>query len=59
MSTVTDTTNLKPYVALGTPNIDGGINVYLSKEFAKVAASLNASIAAMKALEARIVAGGL
>lgn len=59
MSTMHTTTNLKPYVAKGTPNIDGGMNVYLTKEFQTISASLNAAIAAMQALEARIVAGGL
>jgi hypothetical protein len=59
MSTVHTTTNLRPYISKGTPNIDGSMNVYLSKEFASIAASLNAAITAMKALEVRIVAGGL
>lgn len=59
MSTMHTTTNLKPYVASGTPNIDGGMNIYLSNEFKKVQSSLNAAIVAMQQLEARIVAGGL
>jgi hypothetical protein len=54
MSTVHTTTNLRPYISKGTPNIDGSM-----KEFASIAASLNAAITAMKALEVRIVAGGL
>ena len=59
MSTVHTTTNLKPYISLGPPNIDGSLNVYLTRELGKVSASLNAAIIAMKALEVRIVAGGL
>jgi hypothetical protein len=59
MSTIHTTNNLKPYVSKGTPNIDESRDVYLNKEFKAVAASLNAAITAMKALEARIVAGGL
>jgi hypothetical protein len=59
MSTVHTTTNLKPYINRGTPNIDGGMNIYLNNEFTKIQASLNAAITAMKALEVRIVAGGL
>jgi hypothetical protein len=59
MSTMHTTTNLKPYVSKGTPNIGEDRDVYLNREFKSVSNSLNAAIVAMQALEARLVAGGL
>jgi hypothetical protein len=59
MSTVHDTTNLKPYHNGNLPKLDDGMLPFLSRELSTISASLNATQAALKLIEARIVAGGL
>jgi hypothetical protein len=59
MSTLHDTVNLKPYVAAGTPNIPGNDQRYWREEFRKIQDSIAQLVVAAKALEARLVAGGL
>jgi hypothetical protein len=59
MSTVHDTTNLKPYKSGNLPKLEDGLLPFLSRELSTVSASLNATIAALKLIEARLVAGGL
>jgi hypothetical protein len=59
MSTVHDTTNLKPYKLNNTPKLDDSLLPFLATEFRTISASLNAVIVALKSIESRIVAGGL
>jgi hypothetical protein len=59
MSTVHDTTNLKPYHNGNLPKLEDGLLPFLSRELSTVSASLNSTIAALKLIEARLVAGGL
>jgi hypothetical protein len=59
MSTIHDTTNLKPYIRGNLPQNEESLQPFLSRELATISASLNATIAALKLIEARIVAGGL
>jgi hypothetical protein len=61
MSTVHDTTNLKPYKVRTAPTIDATANLvtYLVNELQTISANYNAAITALKSIEARIVAGGL
>lgn len=59
MSTVKDTTKLKPYQLNNTPKMDDSLIPFLTTELRTISASLNATIGALKSIEARIVAGGL
>ena len=59
MSVVKDTVKLKPYIKGNLPKMDESMIPFLSQELGTISASLNAAIVAMKALEARLVAGGL
>jgi hypothetical protein len=59
MSTVHDTTNLKPYKVHNRPALDESLLPYSARELQLIAASLNQIITALKSIEARIVAGGL
>jgi hypothetical protein len=59
MSTVHDTTNPKPYKSGNLPKLDDGMLPFLSRELSTISASLNATQAALKLIEERIVAGGL
>lgn len=54
-----DTNNLKPYRIGAFPSIEASIPAYTTSELEKVSASLNQCVVALKALEARLVAGGL
>lgn len=56
---MSDTANLRPYTPRAFPTIEGGTGVYVTDELKKIAATLSQIITAMKALEARMVAGGL
>ena len=58
MSTVHDTSKLRPYVPTGYPNL-GNDKAYIQQELARIADAITQVITAAKALEARIVAGGL
>jgi len=53
------TTNLRPYRKEDIPQLDGSLNRFLSQELQTLQNVINASIIAMQALEARLVAGGL
>lgn len=59
MSTMHDTVNLRPYVARGTPNIPGDDDRYWREEFRKIQDAIGQLVTAAKALETRLVAGGL
>jgi hypothetical protein len=59
MSTLHDTTKLRPYIAAGTPNIPGSEERYLREEFRQIEDAIKALVIAAQALEARLVAGGL
>ena len=59
MSTMHTTTNLRPYRKEDIPQLDGSLNRFLSQELQTLQNVINASIIAMQALEARLVAGGL
>lgn len=59
MSTVHDTTNLKPYKLLSIPTMEDSMMPFVIRELQSISASLNATIVALKAIEARIVVGGL
>lgn len=59
MSVVKDTTNLKPYKLNNMPKLDDSLIPFLTTELRTISASLNATITALKSIEARIVAGGL
>jgi hypothetical protein len=59
MSTVHDTTNLKPYKSRSFPVLDDSMPAYLSTELRLISQSLTQLITALKSIEARIVAGGL
>jgi hypothetical protein len=59
MSTIHDTTNLKPYRPRTLPIIGDGFEPFVMQELQNVSASLAQCIVALKAIEARIVAGGL
>jgi hypothetical protein len=50
---------LRPYVAQGTPNIPGSDERYWREEFRKIQDAINQLVIAAKALETRLVAGGL
>jgi hypothetical protein len=58
MSTMHDTVNLRPYVPKVYPNL-GNDKIYLVQELNKIADAITALTVAAKALEARLVAGGL
>jgi hypothetical protein len=58
MSTMKDTTNLRPYVASNPPQL-GADRLYLSKELKSIQGAIAVLIRAAQALEARLVAGGL
>jgi hypothetical protein len=59
MSVMKDTVNLRPYVAQGTPNIPGNDERYWREEFRKIQDAISQLVTAAKALETRLVAGGL
>jgi hypothetical protein len=59
MSTVHDTTNLRAYKNRQIPAIDGSLPPFLAQELQSISSSLTAVVAALKSIEARIVAGGL
>lgn len=59
MSTVHDTTKLKPYILNNSPKLDASLLVFITTELRTISASLNATQVALKSIEARIVAGGL
>lgn len=59
MSTMHDTTNLKPYKVGTYPTIEASIPGFVSGELQDVAAIIGQCVTALKALEARLVAGGL
>jgi hypothetical protein len=59
MSAVKDTVNLKPYKLNNLPKLDDSLLPFLTTELRTISASLSATIAALKSIEARIVAGGL
>lgn len=59
MSTVHDTTTLKHYKVGGFPSLEEGLPLYLTRELQTISATLNQLVVAMKAIEERIVAGGL
>jgi len=58
MSTMHDTVNLRPYAPKVYPNL-GGDRSYLVEELKSIRDAINALTTAAKALEARLVAGGL
>lgn len=58
MSTMHDTTNLRPYIA-NNPAQLGGDKLYLRGELKKIQDAIAALIVAAQALEKRLVAGGL
>lgn len=53
------TVNLRPYKMRNIPQLDDSLVPFLSQEHQAMQASILQMITAMKALEARIVAGGL
>lgn len=55
---MSDTANLRPYVPKVYPNL-GSDKVYLVQELKSISDAITALTAAAKALEARLVAGGL
>jgi hypothetical protein len=59
MSVMKDTVNLRPYTADGTPNIEGNDQRWLREEFRHIQDSIRQLVIAAKALETRLVAGGL
>lgn len=59
MSTVHDTTNLKPYKVRTLPVLEESVAVFVPRELQSVSVTLAQCIVALKALEARLVAGGL
>jgi hypothetical protein len=59
MSTMHDTVNLRPYVAAGTPNLPDNDQRYWREEFRKIQDAIAQLVTAAKALETRLVAGGL
>ena len=59
MSTMHDTTKLRAYIASSTPNIPGAQDRYLREEFRAIEDAIKQLITAAKALETRLVAGGL
>jgi hypothetical protein len=59
MSTVKDTTNLRPYKMRNIPQLDSSLVPFLSQEHQSISNSINQLITALKSIEARIVAGGL
>jgi hypothetical protein len=54
-----DTVNLRPYVAAGTPNLPDNDQRYWREEFRKIQDAIAQLVVAAKALETRLVAGGL
>lgn len=56
---MSDTNNLKPYVARNAPVLDAGRDTWVRDELKQVQDSIRQLIVAAKALEARLVAGGL
>lgn len=59
MSTIHDTTKLKPYQRGNVSQLDNSLPTFIANELGQIQASLNATITALRAIEARIVAGGL
>lgn len=59
MSTVHDTTALRPYKLRALPIMDESLRPFVIAELQAISASLNATIVALKSIEARIVVGGL
>lgn len=59
MSTVHDTTKLRPYQLRNTPALDASLLPFIIRELQAISASNSAVITALKSIEARIVAGGL
>lgn len=59
MSTVKDTTNLKPYKMRNIPQLDQSMVPFLSQEHQSISQSIAQLIVALKSIEARIVVGGL
>lgn len=59
MSTIKDTTNLKPYKVRNIPQMPDSLVPFLSQEHQLISATTSQIIVAIKSLEARIVAGGL
>lgn len=58
MSTMHTTTNLRPYIADVQPQL-GADKLYLRTQLKEIQDAISALITAAKALEARLVAGGL
>jgi hypothetical protein len=58
MSTLHDTTNLRPYSPHSYPTL-GDDKRYLLQELKAISDTMTALVVAVKALEARLVAGGL
>jgi hypothetical protein len=58
MSTLHDTVKLRPYAPRSYPNL-GDDRSYLVQELRTISDTIAALIVAAKALEARLVAGGL
>jgi len=49
-----DTKNLVPYQNASTPNIEGGMQVFINKELNKISNSIIDIVAVMRLLEARM-----
>lgn len=54
-----DTENLRPYNVGPFPAIEASVPAYVAEELAEVAAAIAQCVVALKALEARLVVGGL
>lgn len=56
---MSDTAHLKPYKPQSFPTLPGSLERYIAGELPRIAASQAEIIAAMKRLEARMVAAGI
>lgn len=55
---MSDTENLRPYRNRTIPVMEGSLPSFIGSELQTISASLTAIVTALKALEARLVAGG-